>query len=196
MNGERKYQRMKTREEQTESLAGSLLLAHPGMKDSNFRRAVILLSTHDKEGAMGIVLNRPMGQTLGAVDGAFAQSELAKIPLFSGGPVQPDRLVICGIGLLNDGEGLRLHFGLEPHAAESLMREQGDEIEVRAFVGYSGWTAGQLENELKHDTWAVSQIPSDLFEFGQDESLWKGVISRVSPEWKLLAGEPDHPELN
>lgn len=187
---------MKSREETTESLAGSLLLAHPGMKDPTFHRAVVLLSTHDAEGAMGIVLNRPTGKTLGDIDGGFAQSELANVPLYTGGPVQADRLVICGIGVLNDGEGLRLHFGMEPHAAESLLRDQGDEMEVRAFVGYSGWSAGQLENELQHDTWAVSQIPSDLFDFGQDESLWKGVISRVSPEWKLLAGEPDHPEFN
>ena len=187
---------MKTRDESRQSLAGSLLLAHPGMQDANFRRAVVLLSSHDAEGAMGIVLNRPTGQTLGEIDGAFAQGELANVPLFTGGPVQADRLVICGIGVLGDGEGLRLHFGMEPHAAESLLREQGHEMQVRAFVGYAGWTAGQLENELKHDTWAISQIPSDLMDFGQDETLWRGVISRVSPEWKLLAGEPDDPELN
>ena len=187
---------MKSRNEVMESLAGSLLLAHPAMKDSNFRRAVILLSAHDTEGAMGIVLNQPLGQTLGQVDSEFAQGELANVPVFTGGPVQPDRLVICGIGVLGDGEGLRLHFGMEPHAAESLLREQGDEIQLRAFVGYSGWTGGQLENELKHDTWALSQIPSDLLEFSQDEDLWRGVLSRVSPEWKLLADEPEDPGRN
>jgi putative transcriptional regulator len=187
---------MRSRKKTWESLAGSLLLAHPSMMDPNFRKTVILVSSHDEEGAMGIVLNRPAGKTLGEIDGAFAQGNLATVPLFAGGPVQVDRLVICGIGLLADGEGLRLHFGMEPHAAESLLREQSDDMQVRAFFGYSGWTAGQLEKELEHDTWAVSQIPSDLLDYAQDDALWRGVLSRVGPEWKLLADEPDDPGLN
>ncbi|MCF3649669.1 YqgE/AlgH family protein [Synoicihabitans lomoniglobus] len=187
---------MRERGKTTAKLAGSLLLAHPGLQDPNFRHAAILLSAHDDEGAMGVVLNRPTGQTLAELDDAFGSDALAKVRVFAGGPVQTDRLLICAIGFHEDGEGLRLHFGLEPAAAESLVAAQGDAVTLRAFLGYSGWGAGQLENELKQDTWAVSAIPSDILDFTFDDSLWRHVISRVSPEWRLLANEPEDPELN
>ena len=179
-----------------EQLAGSLLLSHPGLKDPNFLRAVILLSAHDDDGAMGVVLNRPTGQTLADFDEEFAASSLADVPVFAGGPVQTDRLIICAIGFHSNGDGLRLHFGLEPDDAAALLLDQDHTLQVRAFVGYSGWSAGQLENELEHDTWAVSSIPSDLLDYEQNDALWRGVLGRVSPEWKLLAEEPDDPEPN
>ncbi len=187
---------MKERGRIEESMAGSLLLAHPSLRDPNFRRAVVLLSAHDDEGAMGVVLNRPTGETLSDLDDAFAGGALATVPIFAGGPVQTDRVIICGIAMHADGEGLRLHFGLEPDAAIALQAEQGNTLQLRAFVGYAGWGAGQLENELAHDTWAVSAIPADLLDQLADETLWRIVLAQVSPEWKLLADEPEDPELN
>lgn len=187
---------MRNREPTTDSLAGSLLLAHPAMQDPNFARAVVLLSAHDEEGALGVVLNRPTGQCLGELSGDFEASRLAEVNIYQGGPVQTDRILICGISLHPDGEGLRLHFGLEPDRADALLKEQGAELEMRAYLGHSGWGAGQLENELKHHTWAVSAIPADLLLRKPDESLWRGVISQVGPEWRLLAHEPEDPERN
>ncbi|MCC5025837.1 MAG: YqgE/AlgH family protein [Candidatus Synoicihabitans palmerolidicus] len=187
---------MKERGKTEECMAGSLLLAHPSLRDPNFRHAVVLISAYDDEGAIGVVLNRPTGNTLGELDDEFESGPLAGVSVFEGGPVQTDRVLICAIGFHEDGEGMRLHFGLEPKAAEELVVEHGDAIKLRGFLGYSGWGAGQLENELSHDTWAVSAIPSDLLAFAQDETLWRGVLSRISPEWKLLADEPDDPELN
>lgn len=187
---------MKNRQSGIDSLAGSLLLAHPAMQDPNFARAVVMLSAHDEEGALGVVLNRPMDQCLGEIDPEFLGGMIEEVPVFAGGPVQTDRLIICAIGIHPDGEGLRLHFGLDPERAETLMMEQGDRLDLRAFLGHSGWGAGQLENELKHHTWAVSAIPADLLLREPDESLWRGVISTVGPEWRLLAHEPEDPERN
>lgn len=187
---------MRNREPNADSLAGSLLLAHPAMQDSNFRRAVVLLSAHDDEGALGVVLNRPMDQLLGELDDSFDNNNLGDVPIYAGGPVQTDRLLICGVSMHSGGEGLRLHFGIEPDTAKNLLAEHGDQIELRAYLGHSGWSAGQLENELEQNTWAVSEIPGDLLQREPDESLWRGVISMVSPEWRLLAEEPDDPELN
>ena len=78
------------------SLAGSLLLAHPALRDLNFRRSVILMSTHSADGAMGVVLNRPLGKRLGELNGEFALSPLAGVPLFGGGPVEPGQLLLAG----------------------------------------------------------------------------------------------------
>lgn len=187
---------MKERGQSADSLAGSLLLAHPALKDPNFKRAVVLLSAHDADGAMGVVLNRPTGDTLAELDDAFAGGPLATVPVYAGGPVQTDRLLICAVSFHENGEGVRLHFGLEPAAAQALLATEGDGVEMRAFVGYAGWSAGQLENELEHDTWAVSAIPADLMGYAQDDTLWRRVIATVSPEWRLLADEPDDPSRN
>lgn len=175
-----------------DTLAGSLLLAHPAMRDPNFRRSVILMSVHNAEGAMGVVLNRPLGKRLGELSGEFALSPLASVPLFAGGPVQTEQLVLAAWQTRADG--FRLHFGIEPDKALQLLAEEG--THVRGFLGYSGWSAGQLENEMKLRTWVVADVPEDLLTHSQDESLWRTVLGRESAEWRLLADEPEHPELN
>jgi putative transcriptional regulator len=175
-----------------ESLAGSLLLAHPTMKDPNFRRSVVLMSVHNEEGAMGVVLNRPMGKRLGELSGEFALGPLAGVQIYNGGPVETKQLVLAAWQVRDDG--FRLHFGIEPDKAAQLLAEDG--TQVRAFLGYSGWSAGQLENEMKHRTWVVTEVPEDLLSHTQDETLWRLVLGRESDEWRLLAGEPEDPELN
>lgn len=183
---------MRERRITKETLAGSLLLAHPAMRDPNFRRSVVLMSAHNAEGAMGVVLNRPLGKRLGELSGEFALGPLAGVPLFKGGPVQTDQLVLVAWQV--HPEGFRLHFGLEPDKAEELLGEEG--TQVRGFLGYSGWSAGQLENEMQMRTWIVADVPEDLLSHSQDESLWRTVLGREGAEWRLLAGEPDRPELN
>jgi putative transcriptional regulator len=175
-----------------DTLAGSLLLAHPAMRDKNFRRSVVLMSAHNSDGAMGVVLNRPVGKRLGELSGDFALGPLASVPLYSGGPVKTDQLVLAAWQTRDDG--FRLHFGIEPDKALQLMAEEG--THVRGFLGYSGWSAGQLEKEMKQQTWIVADVPEDLLTHSQDDSLWRTVLSREGAEWRLLAGEPDNPELN
>lgn len=175
-----------------ETLAGSLLLAHPAMRDPNFRRSVVLMSAHNEEGAMGVVLNRPMNKRLGELSGEFALGPLATVPLFNGGPVQNDQLVLAAWQVRSDG--FRLHFGIEPDKALQLLAEDG--THVRGFLGYSGWSAGQLENEMRLHTWIVTDVPEDLLTQAQDDTLWRTVLGREGAEWRLLAGEPEHPESN
>ena len=102
-----------------ETLAGSLLLAHPSMRDPNFRHSVVLMSVHNAEGAMGVVLNRPTGKRLGECSGDFALGPLASVPMFSGGPVQTEQVVLAAWESRPDG--FRLHFGVEPDKAIQLL---------------------------------------------------------------------------
>jgi putative transcriptional regulator len=67
---------------------------------------------------------------------------------------------------------------------------------VRAFLGYSGWSAGQLENEMKHHTWIIADVPEDLLVQPATDALWRNVLGREGIEWKLLADEPEDPEQN
>lgn len=183
---------MRERRVTKETLAGSLLLAHPALRDPNFRHCVVLMSAHNAEGAMGVVLNRPLGKRLGELSGDFALGPLATVPLFKGGPVQTDQLVLVAWQI--HPEGFRLHFGVDPDKARELLEENGTQI--RGFLGYSGWSAGQLENEMRANTWIVADVPEDLLTHSQDDSLWRTVLSREGAEWRLLANEPDEPELN
>ncbi len=180
------------RQARKESIAGSLLLAHPSLRDPNFRRAVVLMSVHNAEGAMGVVLNRPLGRRLGELTGEFALGELASVPLFTGGPVQTEQLLL--VAWQPHDEGFRVHFGVEPDRATQLMTEEGTQL--RGFLGYSGWGAGQLEKELTQNTWIVTDVPAGLLTHPQSDTLWRSVLSGLGEEWRLLAEEPEDTSLN
>ena len=184
--------RERTKSARPKSLAGSLLLAHPSLRDPNFRRTVILMSAHDKEGAMGVVLNRPLGQRLGELNGEFSLGPLASVPVFRGGPVQTEQLILAA--WQTQDEGFKLSFGIEPEKATQLAAEEG--MHLRAFLGYSGWTGGQLEKELKQDTWVIAPVPGDLMDHGQDTALWRAVLGGISHRWRLLADEPEDTSRN
>lgn len=177
-----------------ETLAGSLLLAHPKLSDAHFRRTVVLLSKHDNEGAMGVVLNRPLGRKLGQLTSDFAYGALAEVPLFQGGPVEPSQVILCAWRSQPDGEGFQLMFGLDPQRAVELAENEGTHL--RAFLGYAGWTAGQLEGELTEDFWVTSDLQPELMATAPDVRLWRVVLSAMGDEWVLEAGEPDDPTLN
>ncbi len=174
------------------SLAGSLLLAHPALSDPNFRRTVILMTEDSGEGSMGVVLNRPLGKNLGSLGGEFALGSLAGVPAFRGGPVHPEQLILAAWTV--QAHGFNLHFGIEPDKADQFLSVEGTHI--RAFFGYSGWSAGQLKNELKHQTWVVTAPPEDLFSQPSDAKLWGTVLGREGDQWRLLAGEPEEPGAN
>jgi putative transcriptional regulator len=180
------------RTERDETLAGALLLAHPSLKDSNFRRTVILMSSHNADGAMGVVLNRPLGKRLGELQGDFALGPLASVPLCNGGPVEKKQLVL--VAWETQENGFRLHFGIEPEKATQLR--DAEDAALRAFAGYAGWTAGQLENELEQNTWVVVTAPPDLFELPLDHTLWRELLAREGAEWRLLAHEPEETGQN
>ncbi|MGA3008601.1 MAG: YqgE/AlgH family protein [Opitutaceae bacterium] len=181
-----------SRQSTKESLAGQLLLAHPGMRDPNFGRTVVLMSAHDSAGAMGVVLNRPLGKHLGELNGEFALGALSDVPVFKGGPVKTGQLLLAAWQFRPDG--FKLYFGIEPVKAEQLRSDEG--LQLRAFLGYSGWSGGQLENELKHNTWIVTPVSGDLLQQAQGVELWRTVLGGMGPEWKLLAGEPEDPATN
>ncbi len=178
----------------SKSLAGQLLLAHPALRDPNFKRTVILLSVHNDDGAMGVVLNRSLDKQLGELNAEFALGPLAGIPLYCGGPVNPDQLIIVSWQWLTEENAFQLHFGLDPENTATLIGTPG--ITFRAFLGYSGWSKGQLENEMKQDTWIATTVEGNQLEKSDGTALWRGILGSIDPELKLLANEPDDPAVN
>jgi len=175
-----------------QSLAGSLLLAHPVLRDPNFRRTAVLMSTHGPEGAMGVVLNRPLGKRLEELKVDFALGPLASTPIFVGGPVQTEQLILAAWQARDDS--FQLHFGIDPEKAVQLLSDES--TRMRAYLGYSGWSAGQLENELESGTWIVASPPADLFERPVQEALWRSLLADEGGEWQLMVDEPEEPGKN
>jgi putative transcriptional regulator len=176
------------------TLAGQLLLAHPVMRDPNFRRTVVLLSGHDEAGAMGVVLNRPLGKQLGELNAEFAAGPLAGVPLYAGGPVDREHLLLVTWQWIPAEHAFQLTFGVEIEKALELIGRPG--LTMRAFLGYSGWSKGQLENEMQHDTWLVTPVEGDWLIKHDGVPLWRHLIGHAEPDLKVLADAPEDPTLN
>lgn len=178
----------------TDSLAGQLLLSHPAMKDPNFGRTVVLLSAHDADGALGVVLNRPLGRRLGDLSPELAVGPLSKVPLYRGGPVETEKLILAGWRWREESHEFELQFGLDAERAEMFALDP--KATLRGFLGYSGWGKGQLENEMKQQTWFVAG-PADYNLSSEDgPALWRMIIGSLDPQLKLLADEPEDPSVN
>ncbi|MDR1789355.1 MAG: YqgE/AlgH family protein [Opitutaceae bacterium] len=178
------------------SLAGRLLVASPRLEGRHFRHSVVLLAAHDEEGAMGIVLNRPLGRRLGGLSVELSAGPLAEVPLLSGGPVEEERLALC-VWREHLGPGttaFQFVFGLPPEKAEAMARNPG--VRLRAFLGHAGWEGGQLESELAEGSWAVVGMTPETLRGEMDASLWRRLAKELGDDWRIAAGEPEELEAN
>ena len=177
-----------------QSLAGSLLVAHPNMLDPNFRRTVLFISAHDaNDGALGVIINRPLEKYVADVMTEKPPAGLGDVPVFLGGPVGKDQLIIAAFEW-QKGTGLSLNHnvGLDD-AGESSQKQQAP---ICAFVGYAGWEAGQLEAELKQKAWLVQRPSRSILRFDRLPQLWFDIMRGLGPWYKMLAAAPDDPSLN
>lgn len=179
------------------SLRGHLLIATPGLRDPNFARTVVLLGEHGDEGAMGVVLNR---RTEASVEDAVpVLSELvgAPTPVFLGGPVQPEAVMV--LGEFDDPEGAAAlvvgRVGFLPGEIEAADALRGIG-RTRVYAGYAGWGPGQLESELVEQAWIVEPAtPDDVFT-EDPEGLWAAVLRRKGGAFSLVATMPVDPSVN
>lgn len=178
------------------SLAGSLLLAHPTLRDPHFSRTVLLIAAHTRStGAIGVILNRPQNHALQDTVAALESSPLGPLPMYQGGPVEPTNLLFAGWSRDRHNRRFQLHFGLEREAAETL-RQTSPDASLRAFAGHAGWSAGQLEQELAASTWIVCRIDPDKLLTLDGRALWRALVHQAAPGLALLADSPDHPDRN
>ena len=175
-------------------LNGQLLLADPSLRDGIFNRSVILLAEHSPdEGAIGLILNHPTGHVVGELIQDSDFNPLRHLPVFDGGPVERDQLTFSALWW-NHHQGLR--WAMRISADEAIKHSQQPGTLVRAFIGYSGWASGQLETELRRNSWIATRPLPDLLGHDHDKSLWKDLLRPLSPFHRLLAEAPDDPFLN
>ena len=179
------------------SLRGRLLIASPALIDPNFARTVVLITEHGPEGAMGVVLNRPSEIEVGNVAPELATIVVDGEPVFIGGPVQPQALVV--LAEFSDSRAAAWIIA-EDVGFVAAETEYGDLADVvrrgRVYAGYSGWDAGQLEGELAEEAWIVEPpMPAELFP-DDPLALWQDVLARKGGQFALIAKMPEDPSLN
>lgn len=175
-------------------LQGQLLLADPSLREGTFHRSVILLAEHKSdEGAYGLILNHPTGKTVGDFLTGSDFASLRQLAVHEGGPVARDQLTFSSFWWCKK---LGLRWALRISAEDAVIHARRPGRIVRAFVGYSGWTAGQLENELRRSSWIAARPQPDLLGHDHDIGLWAALLSRLSPLHRILAAAPDDPSLN
>lgn len=176
-------------------LAGSLLLAHPHLKDPNFANSVVLLTQHEEGGSLGVVLNKSTGMSLKDLSNEFDANGLGEVPVYEGGPVNPNQIIIAAWKMVPEERQFQLFFGMEPLIAQSKMETDPD-LKFRAFKGYSGWGEGQLVGELEDNAWVVADVDAESISCREGSDLWRHLITEVNPELGLLALVPEDPDAN
>ncbi len=179
--------------EKSKYLKGKLLLDAGKLAGTFFHHAVVLVCQHDAEGALGVILNRPAANTLGESVAADLPDKLKEQPLFVGGPVQPQALSFVHSDTFVPHANILQNLNLA-HSLESLI-ELGESYstsqQVKVFAGYSGWSAGQLEEEIKRGAWIIHDASNELIFSTDVQNLWMSILRMKGWPHQLLASAPE-----
>ena len=177
---------------------GTLLVSRASMLDPNFDGTVVLICTHDEEeGTVGLTLNRPLEVPIQQVlpDATFLHD--AEVPLLWGGPVGTDCLHVLS-GPDGDPESVLpilpgVFFGGSLELVRRVFKGEGH---LRFFLGYSGWSPGQLDEELAADAWFV--VPGDTEEVWTTDwrLMWERLMAKLDPQLGWMEQLPEDPEVN
>jgi putative transcriptional regulator len=170
---------------QGSTLTGQFLIASPAMGDPRFQRTVILMVRHGKDGALGVTINRPIGEKklanfLEAL-GEKGPAAEGSVRLFAGGPVQPEIGFVVHTDDYRRKEtivvGERLAVTSSREVLLDIGHKRGPEKSLVAF-GYAGWGPGQLENELARDDWFIAPADPELVFDEPREKVWDQAMAR------------------
>jgi len=188
---------------QVHELTGQILLATPSLQDPNFKDAVVLVCKHDQEGCLGLIINRPRDIILGEVfidlgmqpDAVTASLNEQRQAVYEGGPMDSFR----GF-LLHDGWDVydstmqispELHLTASRDALEELARGHGPE-HYMLLLGYAGWGAGQLEQELFDNSWLIAPVSHHIIFQEPPEKRWDFAARCMGIERSQLSTQVGH----
>jgi putative transcriptional regulator len=176
---------------------GHLLLSEPFMDDPNFKRSVVLLCEHKAEGSLGFIINKCLNMTLGE---ALPDLSDFDTQLYFGGPVETDTLhFLHKLGPRLEGSVQvtdHLWWGGDFEALSLLIQTgQVHPDEVRFYLGYSGWSPGQLTSEMQENAWYVHPSTSDHV-FNEDDQLWRHILVAKGGKYRLIGNYPEDPLYN
>ncbi len=181
-----------------EDYTNHLLLATPILDDPNFNRTVIWVLEHTESGAAGFVLNRPISQRMGEIIHDFPMGEF---PVFWGGPVENNTLhFVHQYGnQIEGGQSVSELFSWGGSFEQIIEKAEARNLhssEIRFFVGYSGWSEGQLEGEFKEKVWVKGpEFYPKVLEM-DPKSMWRIILRSMGGDYAIMANNPENPSLN
>lgn len=180
-------------------LANQFLIAMPGLEDPNFFHSVTYICEHNEEGALGLVINRPLQMQLGDIlqhiKLEHIEPEAKQLPVHLGGPVQQDRGFVLHEPLGDWDATLKVteRIGITSSIdiLEAIAINRGPERSLIA-LGYAGWGAGQLEREMAENAWLSGPADPDILFSTPDAERWKAAAASLGIDLDLLSGEAGH----
>jgi len=178
---------------------GSLLMAEPFMQDSNFRRAVVLVTDHtDDEGTVGFIINKPLAIKITDLVEDFPEIDALA---YYGGPVSTNTIhYMHNVGMMLEGSteiGPGVYWGGEFDKLKFLIAQELIKAEnIRFFVGYTGWSPGQLLEELDSGSWITTEVHANYVFKSKPSRLWNQVMHHKGDLYGILAQLPEQPNLN
>ena len=178
--------------------AGNILIAEPFMAESPFKRSVIVVCEHRPDGTVGFILNKTIDMKIDVLVADFPEFDA---PVYYGGPVATDTIhYIHNLGDLLEGSNevtRGVYWGGDFDKLKFLISSgMVKKDNVKFFIGYSGWSGGQLQDELNEDTWIVDEMDAN-YAFKDDESsLWSKVLNNKGDAYTVIAQMPETPSQN
>lgn len=178
---------------------GILLIADPFLKDQNFARTVVLLCEHEEnKGSFGFVINKLFDQQLSDL---VPEVLVNDIKIYYGGPVQIDTIhfIHQQPELIRGGFEIQhgVYWGGEFDQVVSLINSgQLDLNKIKFFIGYSGWSGGQLENELNEKSWILSESNVPIIFEEKEQNIWQQALKNLGANFAIMANFPIDPLLN
>ena len=177
---------------------GRILISEPFLRDATFGRSVILLVDHTDEGSMGLVINKQLPLFLNDIIMEFKY--LDEIPLYKGGPIATDTLFYLHTlsdipGSISISKGLYLNGDFDEIKKYIL---QGNKISecICFFLGYSGWDSEQLSNEIRENTWLVSEEEKSYLMKNNIKDMWRKALEKLGSKYETWSRFPQVPTLN
>lgn len=180
---------------------GYFLIANPVLPDPNFSRTVVLLCNHDDEGSFGLVINRSASIDTSKL---FAEMGISGFPsgeIYVGGPVSPSQIFyLCRseealpeLDKIFDG----VYMGMSGELLDNLMiRLKNPEKNIRFYLGYSGWGAGQLAGEMTQLSWLTAQAQDEFVFQKNEDGIWASVVRSLGKDYEYLIKAPVNPQWN
>jgi len=177
---------------------GKILISEPFLPDTFFNRSIVYLTDHTPQGSVGFVLNKKLDLKISsAIEGFNGWHE----NLNMGGPVAPDTLhylhsqgdlIPKSVHVSGD-----IFWGGDIDIIRELIKTgKLQQSQIRFFLGYSGWSAGQLERELSENSWVITSVNSEIIMNNRGDDTWKNVLRSFKNKYRIWADFPDSPEMN
>jgi putative transcriptional regulator len=177
---------------------GKILISEPFLPDTFFNRSIVYLTDHTPQGSVGFILNKKLDLK---VSEAIEDFDTWHENLSMGGPVAPDTLhYLHNVGDLIPNsvpvEGNIFWGGDIESIRELIKKGKIKQSQIRFFLGYSGWSAGQLDRELMENSWVIARVDSSIVLNNIDDDIWKRVLRSFKNKYRMWADFPDSPEMN